>query len=283
MSNPTDEQPFSDVSGRVRSLLDRHGISRKQQAAEISRILELSLSQAHRKLKGENDWTISQIREIASAFNESATRLIGSLMPNDSSPEGIANDAIFVVNGYEMHCLAYIGPPLEQGRFFDFVAQKQGSEWRIYPSHAASQGERHGVELIEIRARQASAEGPIVAVLDDAHAAADEICTYLTERGYRTVAYYNAPSFRAALHTQPFDAFVLDWLVGSETAEGSIRDIRESDNPDAPIVILTGLLDSTDRESEIALAMRNFDLLGPFEKPVKLHVIEAVFARHFRR
>lgn len=74
---------------------------------------------------------------------------------------------------------------------------------------------------------------------------------------------------------------MVDWLIGQETSEQCIEAIRASDNPDAPVLVLTGQLGTGLRESEIAKAMRDYDVLGPYEKPVRLHVIEAALQRCF--
>jgi uroporphyrinogen-III synthase len=78
-----------------------------------------------------------------------------------------------------------------------------------------------------------------------------------------------------------FDGYVVDWLIEQETSQKCIEIIRSSDNPDAPVLVLTGQLGTDLRESEIAQAMRDFDVLGPYEKPVRLHVIEAALQRCF--
>lgn len=74
---------------------------------------------------------------------------------------------------------------------------------------------------------------------------------------------------------------MVDWLIGQETVVRCIETIRASDNPDAPVLVLTGQLGTDQRESEIARAMRDYDVLGPYEKPVRLHVIEAALLRCF--
>ena len=92
---------------------------------------------------------------------------------------------------------------------------------------------------------------------------------------------YGVDSFCQALQQSLFDGYVVDWLIGEETADRCIATIRASDNPDAPVLVLTGELGTDRRESEIAQAMREYDVLGPYEKPVRLHVIEAALQRCF--
>jgi len=70
-------------------------------------------------------------------------------------------------------------------------------------------------------------------------------------------------------------------LIGEETADKRIEVIRVSDNPDAPLLLLTGELGTDRCESEVARGMCDYDVLGPYKKPVRLHVIEAALQRCF--
>lgn len=85
----------------------------------------------------------------------------------------------------------------------------------------------------------------------------------------------------SALQQSLFDGYVVDWLIGEETADNCIEMIRTSDNPDASVLVLTGELCTDRRGSEITKAMRDYDVLGPYEKPVRLYVIEAALQRCF--
>ncbi len=200
---------------------------------------------------------------------------------NDISAQTIARDAIFYVGGAELACVGYIGHELVGGRTSEYVALQQAGQWCVYRADDAPQGQRYSVELIEVRPAAVEDERLSIAVLDDSHQAADELTKYLNGRGFHAVAFYDVSSFCLALQQSLFDGYVVDWLIGQETADQCIETIRASDNPDAPVLVLTGQLGTDQRESEIARAMRDYDVLGPYEKPVRLHVIEAALLRCF--
>jgi len=264
MDNNHQKFDSQSIANRVRELFVHYGIGKRQHAKELSRILDLSFSHAHRKLKGQSPWTLEQINDVAAALGETPAAIVDTGAEHDVSAQTIARDAIFYVGGVELACVGYIGHELIGGRTAEYVALQQAGQWGIYRADDAPQGQRYCVELIEVRPAAVEDERLSIAVLDDSHLAADELTKYLNGRGFHAVAFY-----------------VVDWLIGQETADRCIETIRASDNPDAPVLVLTGQLGTDQRESEIARAMRDYDVLGPYEKPVRLHVIEAALLRCF--
>ncbi|QJW53180.1 hypothetical protein HL670_00030 [Serratia plymuthica] len=268
------------IANRVRELLLHYGIGKRQHAKELSRILDLSFSHAHRKLKGQSPgrWNRSTAWPLHWG-NTGGYR--GHGVEQETSAQTMAQDAIFFVAGAEIPCVGHIGDELPAGRQAEFVALKPDQQWQIYRADDAPLGKRFWVELIEIRPSHTDDERLSIAVLDDSHQAADELAKYLDGCGFTAVAFYDVGSFCQALQQSLFDGYVVDWLIGEETADKCIETIRSSDNPDAPVLVLTGQLGTDLRESEIAKAMRDYDVLGPYEKPVRLHVIEAALLRCF--
>lgn len=269
------------IAGKVRELFLHHGIGKRQHAKELSRILDLSFSHAHRKLKGQSPWTLEQINSVAVALGETPAAIVDIVPESDTLGQSMAQNAIFSVAGVMLPCIGHIGHELLGGRQAEYIGLQQDGQWTIYRADEAPQGKRYGVELIEIRPGYIEDDRLNIAVLDDAHQAADELTKYLNSKGFNAVAFYDVSSFCQALNKNPFDGYVVDWLIGQETAQKCIETIRSSDHPDAPILVLTGQLGTDLRESEIAKAMRDYDVLGPYEKPVRLHVIEAALQRCF--
>ncbi|CAI1144802.1 helix-turn-helix domain-containing protein [Serratia liquefaciens] len=281
MDNNHQKFDSQSIANRVRELFVHYGIGKRQHAKELSRILDLSFSHAHRKLKGQSPWTLEQINDVAAALGETPAAIVDTGAEHDVSAQTIARDAIFYVGGVELACVGYIGHELIGGRTAEYVALQQAGQWGIYRADDAPQGQRYCVEPIEVRPAAVEDERLSIAVLDDSHLAADELTKYLNGRGFHAVAFYDVSSFCQALQQSLFDGYVVDWLIGQETADRCIETIRASDNPDAPVLVLTGQLGTDQRESEIARAMRDYDVLGPYEKPVRLHVIEAALLRCF--
>ncbi|HBV9083207.1 TPA: histidine kinase [Serratia marcescens] len=253
MDNNHQKFDSQSIANRVRELFLHYGIGKRQHARELSRILDLSFSHAHRKLKGQSPWTLEQINSVAAALGETPAAIADLSAEHETTEPNMARDAIFFVAGVAMPCVGHIGDELPAGRPAEFVALRVEGQWRIYRADEAPAGPRYGVDLIEIR----------------------------PGFGFNAVAFYDVDSFCQALQQSLFDGYVVDWLIGEETADRCIATIRASDNPDAPVLVLTGELGTDRRESEIAQAMREYDVLGPYEKPVRLHVIEAALQRCF--
>ncbi|MEB7887275.1 helix-turn-helix domain-containing protein [Serratia fonticola] len=281
MFNNHQKFDSQSIAGKVRELFLQHGIGKRQHAKELSRILDLSFSHAHRKLKGQSPWTLEQINSVALALGETPASIVDILPESEPVGSTVAQDAIFSVAGVALPCVAHISSELMGSKQAEFVGLQQDGQWSVYRAGEAPQGKYFAVELIEIRPGLSEDDRLSIAVLDDAHQAADELTKYLNSQGFNAVAFYDVSSFCQALAKSPFDGYVVDWLIGHETAQACIETIRTSDHADAPILVLTGQLGTDLRESEIARAMRDYDVLGPYEKPVRLHVIEAALQRCF--
>jgi CheY-like chemotaxis protein len=264
------------IADRVRDLLDRRNIGKRQHASEIQRILGLSYSQAHRKMRGLNPWTISQIKAVADAFGESP----GSLVENISIPESVSarapgQDALFIIDGRPYPCLAVIGREITDTAEADFVATNDLGQWRVFTGHRAPDGKKHFVESIELHNQQSSMNKALIAVVDDDENVTSQLCKFLNANGFVGAPFNDERNFRQALETVAFDGFILDWLIGQETAEESIRHIRQSDNAAAPILLLTGKIDTGEvDEGDLAKVIQRFDVVT-FEKPARPSILTA--------
>jgi DNA-binding NtrC family response regulator len=73
---------------------------------------------------------------------------------------------------------------------------------------------------------------------------------------------------------RPFDAYVVDWVLGEGSAAELLGMIRAEDK-DCPIVVLTGKMkDDVLLEPAVAEAVATYKLLF-FEKPTRLPIISA--------
>ncbi|SMG57088.1 helix-turn-helix domain-containing protein [Paraburkholderia susongensis] len=270
------------VANCVAQLMDRHQVPRQKHAGTLAKTLGLSFAQAHRKMRGQSNWTFIELKQIADAFGEPITVLVDSPQP-DRQP---GTPALLDVGSKLLPCVVWLGGEVPAGRSPEYVAVHMSGVWRIYSPESAPVGIRHVVELIEIRPRPAETAQPAVAVVDDDGGrdasglkTADTICLYLNEKGFDATPYYDASSFRKALRHTRFDAFVVDWLLGTETAEAAISDIRQTGNPKAPVFILTGQLEAGNvNESEIARVITAFDV-NVLEKPARLPLLAAEISK----
>ncbi|MCF7694572.1 hypothetical protein KPG66_00095 [Mycetohabitans sp. B2] len=272
------------IAMRIHDLLNRHGVGKRQHAAEVQRILGLSYSQAHRKMKGANPWTIAQVKAVAQAYGESAAILLDGI--DSSEPVGAIaakmQEAVFYVGDAVYRCLADIGERAHDVSGLEFVALKDGNRWKVFPVEAAPEGDYFVVEQILIRARSAPEASPVIAILDDDALLTAEMCSYFHSRGYVARPYNTEATFRAALRENVFDGFIVDWLLESGTAEQTIQSIRQSRHGDAPILLLTGkLVTGEANEDDVARVIQQYDV-KPFEKPARLNWVAVELARRLK-
>ncbi|HEY3596603.1 MAG TPA: helix-turn-helix domain-containing protein [Paraburkholderia sp.] len=263
------------VAERVRELMSRHGIAKRQQTSELCRILDLSFSQGHRKLRGNSPWTLSQIKKVAEVFGEPAAQLFGAQSLDPGMVGATAYEAVFCVGALELACTAWVGAPVEPGSRPEFIAWPKPDQWRVVRPDGALYHNACEVHKIEIYPRRAETDKPLIAVVDDDHASADNLREYLERLGFAAIAIYDLAAFAETLQTQVFDAVVIDWLFGNQTAAAAIRAMRASENPDAPIFVLTGeLLTGKASESEISDIVRTYDV-ACYEKPARMAILVA--------
>ncbi|WP_396333328.1 helix-turn-helix domain-containing protein [Burkholderia anthina] len=270
------------IAQHIGQAMDRLGIPRSKQTRTLAEMLELSFAQAHRKMKGQSNWTIVELHTLSNALSEPVT----SLIDPRQTPARAPHTALFDIGSRLVPCLAWIGDEIAPDDAPEFVAVRAANVWQIHPADQAPTGRQHAVEQVEIRPRHHRLDKPAVAVVDDDGGmlkTADMICLYLNDHGFDAQPYYDAASFRHAIRHIAFDAFVLDWQLDTETAEAAISEIRLSGNAQAPILLLTGQLEAGHAdESDIANVMTSFDV-SVLEKPARMPLLMAALNKKLVR
>ncbi|PTB20211.1 hypothetical protein C9I57_14090 [Trinickia symbiotica] len=275
MTNDATSMDSLAVAERVRALMTKRGIAKRQQTTELCRILELSFSQGHRKLRGSSPWTLAQIRKVAEAFNEPAAQLVGMAQDEPGVAEASAREALLCIGPVEWPCIAWIGNPVNAHRYAEYVAYPRGDQWRVVRAEGALAADACEVVKIEIHPQRAQDRRPVVAVVDRDRTAAEALRAYLEQSGFSPVVHESLSAFEDALRTQTFDAVVTDWLFGDETAAAAIEAVRRSRQSAAPVFLLTGeLLTGKASESEISDVIRRLDV-SCYEKPARLAILVA--------
>ncbi|MHB8697732.1 MAG: helix-turn-helix domain-containing protein [Sulfuricaulis sp.] len=261
------------VSSQIRDLMARHGIIGRSQTGKLSRVLKVSNVHAYRKLHGQSPWTLEQIGKIASHFGETMSALL-------DVDKNLGHEAVLILGRKEIPCLVQIGAELSgTDTPSDFVAIRQNDQWKLYETKRAPLAPvRYLVESMEIRRQPADASQISIGVVDDDKDAADSIRELLVERGYRAAAYYTLATAHEVVLKGVHDVYVIDWLLGTVTAESLIRSIRTAANP-TPIFLLTGQLNTgRAEEHDIARVIRGYDVEW-LEKPVRMPLLEAKLSK----
>ena len=105
-------------------------------------------------------------------------------------------------------------------------------------------------------------------VLDDDGDSAQSIVDFLSAKGLDAKPFDCASSLLAAMDAEPFDGFVVDWLLGENTAKDLLSQIRVR-MPSGPLVILTGqIATGLATEDELVMVGTAYRALL-FEKPTR--------------
>jgi ActR/RegA family two-component response regulator len=284
--SPGDIQSELDarlIAERVRSLFERKGIAKRRHAATISTYLHLSPSQAHRKMKGESPWTLAQIKEIATAFDIAPAELFQAV-DDTQNLDYLGQRATLVVGHDELICIAKIGSEVDAEEPSTlFVAVQTQEQWRVYRTGQAPAGRLYHVEKIEIEGRRPMPDRPVIAILDDNASAADELARSLRKRDFLTIPFYSIDTMLDAVDKTCFSGFILDWMIGSETARRCIEAIRVTHGTDVPIVVLTAYMGHAGHATTIAEMMTRHKIIGPYEKPARAPVIAAALEPYCNR
>ena len=107
-----------------------------------------------------------------------------------------------------------------------------------------------------------------VAVLDDDSDSAQSIVDFLGAKGMDAQPFNCAGDLLAAMESEPFEGFVVDWLLGDTTAKDLLSKIRAR-VPSGPVVILTGqIATGIASEEELAMVGASYRALL-YEKPTR--------------
>lgn len=250
--------------------MDRHGVVKYKRSVWLSDALGISYAQAHRRMNGSAAWTLEDIERVGKLFGESIADVVALGVGPASVP------AVLHVGSRSLTCDIWVGARVTDPTPDVLVAFRSKSGWEVRSARDAGQEETFALERLQISAR--AAERKLVAVLDDDVDLTDSICAHLSAGDYDARPFYRTADLQDRIKTIPFDAYVIDWIVGESSTEKAIATIRAKD-PTCPILVLTAqVVSGRVRESEIAAAVTRFNLVFA-EKPVRMAILRASLAR----
>lgn len=251
------------------SLLKRHGIAQHKHSTTIRDVLGLSYSQAHRKINGDSPWTPEELEMLARHFGDTFATMVLSALEAEKRVT-----AQLVLGKTSVEAFLWPGERIANAPEGALVAVPVNSEWLICPVNNAVRDNCYAIKRILIEPPPERLTR--VAVLDDVEELATTLSASFAEAGLESNPFFTVDELKDRI--QEYDAFVLDWLVGGETAKTLIDDIRKA-KPDAPVAVLTGQIGAgLASESEVAALMATHKILF-FEKPVRFSIINAAISQ----
>ena len=259
-SERSDEDRHRALAAFIDAMLEKHGVADRQRFRALEAALGLSYTQVRRRMLGEAPWTIDEIRRLATHFHEPLIPILSALADEPGKP------ATLPFGGTPLPCTIWpVGEPLS-GRIGPMVAllDETTGQWTVAP--ASDVADRPSYELARLLFERAPPRR--VAVLDDDGDSAQSIVDFLSAKGLDAKPFDCASSLLAAMDAEPFDGFVVDWLLGENTAKDLLSQIRVR-MPSGPLVILTGqIATGLATEDELVMVGTAYRALL-FEKPTR--------------
>jgi ActR/RegA family two-component response regulator len=256
----SDEDRHRALAAFIESMLDRHGVAERQRIRALEAALGMSYTQVRRRMLGDAPWTIDEIKQLANHFHEPLIPILAALADEPGVP------ATLPFGGAAVPCTIWpVGEPLP-GRIGPMVALRDDTtgQWTVAP--AAEVADSPSYELARLLFERAPPKR--VAVLDDDSDSAQSIVDFLSAKGLDAKPFDCATNLLAAMEDEHFDGFVVDWLLGENTAKDLLSKIRVR-VPSGPLVILTGqIATGLATEEELVMVGASYRALL-FEKPTR--------------
>lgn len=254
----------------AKTVFDRNGVPISERSRLVERILNLAYSAAHRRVRGQASWTVEELEALATHFGESLDEVFVAAAKTRAEP------ATFVAGDLRLKCQLWLGPETARPAAGTLVATREGARWTVHPAADGQAGALFEVRQLLLEPDAIS--GSRIAVLDDQPSITDSLCVFLRQAGFRADAFHSIASLQDVLAEQPYDAYVLDWIIGDETVGPLVERLRSADAR-CPIAILTGKANERGEVvTDIADLVARHDVRY-FSKPLDPHMITAVLSR----
>ncbi|MEN4051978.1 helix-turn-helix domain-containing protein [Serratia marcescens] len=264
------------------NVMTMNGIPKHKHVSHIRDVLNVSTPQAQRKLKGTAPWEMTQLEQVVRSLGLSMSQFF-TMFENELSEK---QEAILNIEKLELPCKIYLSKENSKDTR-EYSAIKVNDKWHVFKTEEIEGNElyseaRRFVGMIIIESGKSQLKRKRIALLDDDKDVLDSISEIIGHGDYVVNSFNNISDIESKIDTAPYDAYVMDWIIHDKSAYETIRKIRESKKPHAMIIVLTGQ-DSEEVDDEIATAISDFDIIGPFSKPLKINSIQRLIDKYFLR
>jgi len=267
----SDAAPSAPGGGAfyAQTLLDRHAVPPTERSRLVERVLGLNYSAAHRRVRGQVAWSIEDLETLAGHFGETLYEVFFAAARMQ------ADSATLVAGDLRLKCQLWPGAETGRPPPGGLVARRDGAQWTVLVARDDLVGPFYEVRQLLMEPR--AAYGTRVAVLDEDAAITELLCTHLRRVGFRADAFGTIAALRQALASQPYDGYVLDWLVHGETVATLVDELRAADSRSA-VAIFAGRDERGEAVAEIADVVARHEVRY-FSKPLDPDLIAAVLSR----
>jgi len=265
-----EQQPASVISRRLHAFFSAQGWPRHKHSSQLAVILGLSRSGAFRKFQ-DGSFSSADLLALAQYFQVDVSTPLSSQPSQAPRESADAVAAQMQMGPRSLACMATLGTELGPHEHCELVATHDGSEWRVQPyAEAASTVPRHRVLHLSITPLQRPL--PRIAILEDSADLAANLQEAFTRSGYHASTFASASDLSSEAAIAPFDAYIVDWWLGGQTAADALRAIRRA-QPAAPMILTTGAIASGNAAEEEIARMALTLRIQVIEKPFRLALL----------
>lgn len=269
-------EPRTGIGPTLSAIMICQGIPQKKTVATISTVLNMTSTQAHRKLKGESSWEVEQLLMVLSHLNFPAKAFFSLVCDGITEiHDGMFNNIL--------PCKIYLTQKQIKS---DYSAFRINNEWFVYhqkdiPGNIFEKINSNinvaWVELVPAHLPIIQ-PNPKIAIMDDDFVICETLKQLLSD-DYNILTFNSIHTIKQAISETNIDGIILDWITPEGSSYRLIDEIRKSQNPNIPIIIMTGK--GAEVDIEISKAIDNFDIIGPLQKPVRTEVLRSQLNRIF--
>ncbi|WP_072133200.1 helix-turn-helix domain-containing protein [Winslowiella iniecta] len=240
---------------KIQELLARRGIDKRKQSSTIAEVLGIKYNSAKQKIDGKRSITLVEIKKIYRYFNE-------------SFDGGREYNCVFIMNDMHVRCNVEIETEIaefiEQGVNY---AINYNDNYIINTNIKINSENAYRVRKLDFL------PAPKIAILDNDAELLELLKSVSARFGIDAQTFQNRDEILEAIKKQPFDCFIIDWLLdygmNSEKVINAIRDINEA----CTIILLTGQLNRHEREIGETIMKYGVDVI---EKPTRTFIISSI-------
>jgi FixJ family two-component response regulator len=236
---------------RLASYFDSKGVDAAQRVRLLQELLDLSYASARRRLIGESDFSLDDLDKIARHHGDELSDVVMGGRPAPASRDALGSSApgtgeqtraILRLSPHLFQCSIRLHEPVTSSDNFQLVATREMGQWHVVPITDAADAEAYTIQELVVDPHYYLDESKRLAILDDDEKLLRSFSRLGAEAGFDVHSFSSHKALLEAYSEKPFDAYVLDWLVGGATSRAMIADIRGRDAL-CPIVVLTGQVD----------------------------------------
>jgi len=263
----TEASPRSRGADIVHRLFDHLEVPKRERAKRLEELMGWTYHPAHRRLSGEIPWTVDELERLAEGCGMSLVAALELDAVSHGEP------GVFLLGGSQIPCRVWLKSEQDRALSGSLAAVRSGDRWVV--THAADAAPSVARQVARaLLEPEPEVRRYRIAVLDDNDEVSEGVCAYLRLSGFDAEPFADFEALKAANQKRSFDGYVLDWLVGSATAAGTIAEIRSADSR-CPIVVLTGKIrEGQVDEDQVATVVTVYRAMF-FEKPAATAIIAA--------